>query len=168
MNCQFRLPYEKGFYEHCNLNSLSEKNLLACETDERSRGYFELLEENQQYTFEEMRLLWRQEEIYVRLYIMLTPLSVDKRMLVIRQLVKRDLVSQYTTDEELSQLGQCLLRMPFSEWYQGPLGHIRDLPRQTAIQLLQHYDQVQAFVPEFHTEADAIFALNNLSILEGR
>lgn len=164
----FSLLYEKGFYEHCNLNSLSEKNLLACETDERSRGYFELLEENQQYTFEEMRLLWRQEEIYVRLYIMLTPLSVDKRMLVIRQLVKRDLVSQYTTDEELSQLGQCLLRMPFSEWYQGPLGHIRDLPRQTAIQLLQHYDQVQAFVPEFHTEADAIFALNNLSILEGR
>lgn len=164
----FSLLYEKGFYEHCNLNSLSEKNLLACETNERSRGYFELLEENQQYTFEEMRLLWRQEEIYVRLYIMLTPLSVDKRMLVIRQLVKRDLVSQYTTDEELSQLGQCLLRMPFTEWYQGPLGHIRDLPRQTAIQLLQHYDQVQAFVPEFHTEADAIFALNNLSILEGR
>ena len=164
----FSLLYEKGFCEHCNLNSLSKKNLQACATDERSRSYFELLEDGRQYTFEEMWLLWRQEEVYVRLYTILTPLPVDRRLLIIRQLVKRNLVSQYTTDEELSQLGQCLLRMSFSEWYQGPLGHIRDLPRQTAIQLLQHYNQVQAFVPGFQTEADAIFALNNLSILQGR
>ena len=162
------LLYERGFYEHCNLNSLSEKNLRACDAYERSRSYFELLEEGQQYTFEEMRLLWRQEEVYVRLYAMLTPLSVDKRMLTIRQLLKRNLVNPYTTDEELSQLAQCLLQMPFSEWHQGPFGHIRDLPRQTAIRLLQHYDQVQVFVPEFQTEADAIFALDNLSVLQGR
>lgn len=162
------LLYERGFYEHCNLNSLSEKNLRACDAYERSRSYFELLEEGQQYTFEEMRLLWQQEEVYVRLYTMLTPLSVDKRMLTIRQLLKRDLVNPYTTDEELSQLGKCLLQMPFSEWHQGPFGHICDLPRQTAIRLLQHYDQVQAFVPEFQTEADAIFALDNLSVLQGR
>lgn len=162
------LLYERGFYEHCNLNSLSEKNLRACDAYERSRSYFELLEDGQQYTFEEMRLLWQQEEVYVRLYTMLTPLSVDQRMLTIRQLLKRDLVNPYTTDEELSQLGKCLLQMPFSEWHRGPLGHIRDLPRQTVIRLLQHYDGVKIFVHEFQTEADVIFALDNLSVLQGR
>ena len=40
-------------------------------------SYFELLEEGQQYTFEELRLLWHQEEVYVRLYAKLSPLSVD-------------------------------------------------------------------------------------------
>ena len=32
---------------------------------------------------------------------MLTPLSIDQRLLTLRQLIKRDLVSQYTGDAEL-------------------------------------------------------------------
>lgn len=52
-----------------------------------------------------MYQLWHQKEVYVRLYTMLTPLPVDQRLLTLRQLIKRELVSQYTGDTELEQLG---------------------------------------------------------------
>ena len=112
-----------------------------------------------------MYQLWHQKEVYVRLYTMLTPLSIDQRLLTLRQLIKRDLVSQYTGDAELEQLGKCLLERPFSEWYRGSFGHICGLTRRIAMGLLQHYTQLQAFIPDFTTESDAVFALNNMTAL---
>lgn len=106
-----------------------------------------------------------QKEVYVRLYTMLTPLSIDQRLLTLRQLIKRDLVSQYTGDAELEQLGKCLLERPFSEWYRGSFGHICGLTRRIAMGLLQHYTQLQAFIPDFTTESDAVFTLNNMTAL---
>lgn len=114
---RYSLLFEPGFCEHCNINSLTLKNLKASDSVNRNDSFFTLLEEGQQYTFEEMYQLWHQKEVYVRLYTMLTPLPVDQRLLTLRQLIKRELVSQYTGDTELEQLGKCLLERPFSEWY---------------------------------------------------
>ena len=162
---RYSLLFEPGFCEHCNINSLTLKNLKASDSVNRSDSFFTLLEEGQQYTFEEMYQLWHQKEVYVRLYTMLTPLSIDQRLLTLRQLIKRDLVSQYTGDAELEQLGKCLLERPFSEWYRGSFGHICGLTRRIAMGLLQHYMQLQAFIPDFTTESDAVFALNNMMAL---
>lgn len=93
---RYSLLFEPGFCEHCNINSLTLKNLKASDSVNRSDSFFTLLEEGQQYTFEEMYQLWHQKEVYVRLYTMLTPLSIDQRLLTLRQLIKRDLVSQYS------------------------------------------------------------------------
>ena len=112
---RYSLLFEPGFCEHCNINSLTLKNLKASDSVNRNDSFFTLLEEGQQYTFEEMYQLWHQKEVYVRLYTMLTPLPVDQRLLTLRQLIKRELVSQYTGDTELEQLGKCLLERPFSE-----------------------------------------------------
>ena len=101
---RYALLFEDKFCEHCNLNSLTAKNLRACDTVERGSSYFDLLEDGRQYTFEEMWLLWRQDEIYVRLYTMLTPLSVDRRLLTLRQLLKYGLLSRHMEDQELEQL----------------------------------------------------------------
>ena len=111
--------------------------------------------------------MWHQEEVYVRLYAKLSPLSVDQRMLTIRQLIKRDLVSQNIGDEALEQVTQCLLEKPFGAWYEKDFGHIRGLTRQTAMLMLQHYPEIQAFIPEFRTEADAVFAVSNASKITG-
>lgn len=97
----------------------------------------------------------------------LSPLSVDQRMLTIRQLIKRDLVSQNIGDEALEQATQCLLEKPFGAWYEKDFGHIRGLTRQTAMLMLQHYPEIQAFIPEFRTEADAVFAVSNASKITG-
>ena len=164
---RYALLFEDCFCEHCNLNSLSEKNLQDCDAAKRTDSYFDCLEEGQQYTFEEMRLLWQQDQIYVRLYAKLTPLPVDQRMLTLRQLLKRDLVSRYTEDEQLTQLAQCLLEQPFSEWYRKRFGHIRGLTRRTAMQMLFHYTQLCPFVPDLQTETDAVFAARNLPLLAG-
>lgn len=165
---RYALLFEDKFCEHCNLNSLSAKNLQACDTVERGSSYFDLLEYGRQYTFEEMWLLWRQDEIYVRLYSMLTPLPVDRRLLTLRQLLKYGLVSRHIGDQELEQLAHCLLEKPFSEWHQGTFGHIHGLTRRTAMRLLQKYDQVQVFIPELQSEADAIFVLNNEAAVAGQ
>ena len=164
---RYALLFEDCFCEHCNLNSLSEKNLQDCDAAKRTDSYFDCLEEGQQYTFEEMRLLWQQDQIYVRLYAKLTPIPVDQRMLTLRQLLKRDLVSRYTEDEQLTQLAQCLLEQPFSEWYRKRFGHIRGLTRRTAMQMLFHYTQLCPFVPDLQTETDAVFAARNLPLLAG-
>lgn len=165
---RYALLFEDKFCEHCNLNSLTAKNLQACDTVERGSSYFDLLEDGRQYTFEEMWLLWRQDEIYVRLYAMLTPLSVDRRLLTLRQLLKYGLLSRHMEDQELEQLARCLLEQPFSEWYRGSFGHIRGLTRRTAIRLMQKYEQLQAFIPELQSEADAIFVLNNGAVIAGQ
>lgn len=81
---RYALLFEDCFCEHCNINSLSEKNLQDCDAAKRPDSYFDCLEEGQQYTFEEMRLLWQQDQIYVRLYAKLTPLPVDQRMIKVR------------------------------------------------------------------------------------
>lgn len=84
---RYSLLFEPGFCEHCNINSLTLKNLKASDSVNRSDSFFTLLEEGQQYTFEEMYQLWHQKEVYVRLYTMLTPLSIDQRLLTLRQLI---------------------------------------------------------------------------------
>ena len=61
------LLFEDGFCEYCNLNSLSEQNLRCCDTTDHRPSHFEFLENGQQYTFEEMHLLWHQRAAYVRL-----------------------------------------------------------------------------------------------------
>ena len=160
-----RIHESSGKGEHCNINSLTLKNLKASDSVNRNDSFFTLLEEGQQYTFEEMYQLWHQKEVYVRLYTMLTPLPVDQRLLTLRQLIKRELVSQYTGDTELEQLGKCLLERPFSEWYRSSFGHIRGLTRRTAMELLQHYTKLQTFIPAFTAEPDAVFALNNMTAL---
>ena len=165
---RYALLFEDKFCEHCNLNSLTAKNLQACDTVEHGSSYFDLLEDGRQYTFEEMWLLWRKDEIYVQLYAMLTPLSVDRRLLILRQLLKYGLLSRHMEDQELEQLARCLLEKPFSEWYRGAFGHIRGLTRRTAMRLLQKYEQLQAFIPELQSEADAIFVLNNGAVIAGQ
>lgn len=165
---RYALLFEDKFYEHCNLNSLTAKNLQACDTVERGSSYFDRLEDGRQYTFEEMWLLWRKDEIYVRLYALLTPLSVDRRLLTLRQLLKYGLLSRHMEDQELEQLARCLLEQPFSEWYRGAFGHIRGLTRRTAMRLLQKYEQLQTFIPELQSEADAIFVLNNGAVIAGQ
>ena len=160
--------YTFRLYKMCirdSINSLTLKNLKASDSVNRNDSFFTLLEEGQQYTFEEMYQLWHQKEVYVRLYTMLTPLPVDQRLLTLRQLIKRELVSQYTGDTELEQLGKCLLERPFSEWYRSSFGHIRGLTRRTAMELLQHYTKLQTFIPAFTAEPDAVFALNNMTAL---
>ena len=165
---RYALLFEDKFCEHCNLNSLTARNLQACDTVERGSSHFDLLEDGRQYTFEEMWLLWQQDEIYVQLYAMLTPLSVDRRLLTLRQLLKHGLVSHHMEDQELEQLARCLLEKPFSEWYRGAFGHIRGLTRRTAMWLLRKYEQLQVFIPEMQSEADAIFVLNNEAAVAGQ
>lgn len=158
---QYSLIFEDGFCEHCNLNSLSGKDLKMCGAYTSGSAHFGLLEKGQEYTFTEMYLLWRASKQYVQLYTRLTSLPIDRRILTLEQLLKYDLMDMRLEEEQLEQLAQCLLQRPFVQWCEGTFGHIRGLTRKTAIRLLEKYNQVQRFVPDFQQETDAVFAVNN-------
>ena len=162
---RYALLFDSRFYERCNLNSLTVKHISACDTTKRSDSYFDLLEEGERYTFEEMQTLWHSKANYVRLYAKLMPLPVDKRLVAIRQLLKRDLLSQNMEEEQLEQLARCLLSQPFSIWYECDFSHIRGLTRRTAIQMLQQYEALKKYIPKFQSEADAVFAVSNASMI---
>ena len=135
--------------------------------DVYKRQHFDLLEEGQQYTFAEMLQLWHAPQQYVQLYVKLTPLAVDQRLLTIRQLLKHALLDTALSENEerMEQLTRCLLQETFDRWYRDEFAHIRGLKRRTAVQLLEHYDEVQRFVPDFQTESDAVFAVHNACLL---
>ena len=158
---RYSLLFVKEFREHCNLNSLSVKDLEKCNAVSDEFVHFDLLESGRQYTFGEMYLLWRAPQQYVKLYTKLTPLAVDRRILTLQQLLKHDLLGRGMTEENLDQLAQCLLQRTFSQWYEGVFGHIQGLTRRTAIQLLAQYGQVEGVISDLQTEADAVFTVNN-------
>ena len=157
------LLFVEGFREHCNLNSLTSQDLENCRAIFQTSTHFDLLEEGQQYTFAEMLQLWHAPQQYVQLYVKLTPLAVDQRLLTIRQLLKHALLDTALSENEerMEQLIRCLLQETFDRWYRDEFAHIRGLKRRTAVQLLEHYDEVQRFVPDFQTESDAVFAVHN-------
>ncbi len=157
------LLFVEGFREHCNLNSLTSQDLENCRAIFQTSTHFDLLEEGQQYTFAEMLQLWHAPKQYVQLYVKLTPLAVDQRLLTIRQLLKHALLDTALSEDEdrMEQLAHCLLQETFDRWYRGEFAHIRGLKRRTAVQLLEHYGEVQRFVPDFRSESDAVFAVRN-------
>lgn len=72
---RYSLLFEPGFCEHCNINSLTLKNLKASDSVNRNDSFFTLLEEGQQYTFEEMYQLWHQKEVTVMKILQTTDLK---------------------------------------------------------------------------------------------
>lgn len=162
---RFSLLFEDAFRAHCNINSLTAKHLEACQSTTQRYHALDCLENKKQYTFEELHLLWRSPQIYTHLYRRLTPLSTEQRLITIRQLIKRDLVRHNLDDQALDRLAQRLLEQPFSEWYRNDFGHIQNLSRNTAMQLLLNYEEIQAFIPDLQTETDAIFAAENSVVL---
>lgn len=157
---------EESFYTRCNLNALNGKDFLACAGEAGQRNNLDLLEQRE-YTFQELKLLRYAKPVYIQFYGMLADIGVDRKLIVMRELLKGDLLNMQIADEDLRGLAALLSQKPLSVWRQKELGHIAGLSATDAVRVLLVYDKIKLLIPELLTWEDALFASRNADRMRG-
>lgn len=167
----FKIPFtsilfQKDFYQKCfNLNELTEKDLADCVWMTNKHRFSRLLAADHRYSFAELRLLYEASESYGVLYGKLQSDSLDYRMRVIRQLIKRDVLDGIPQEGDLSALAVRLDQKPLHNWRQEEFSHIEGLTANDTARLLIHLDRLTRLLPGIKNQTDAMLALRNLERL---
>lgn len=159
----FREPLYRS---HFNLNELTAKDLDDCGWMTCKNLPKNLLEGTHQYTFPELKLLYDAPEPYIALYHKLRTPRLDDRIKVLRQLRKRDVLSEITGEAELTALAERLDQKPLADWRQGEFGHIRDIQAEDAAQMLIHLNQLRLLLTSIQCRADVMLALRCLEHID--
>lgn len=159
----FREPLYRS---HFNLNELTAKDLDDCGWMTCKNLPKNLLEGTHQYTFPELKLLYDAPEPYIALYHKLRAPRLDDRIKVLRQLRKRDVLSEITSEAELAVLAERLDQRPLADWWRGEFGHIRDIQAEDAAQMLIHLDRLRPLLPDIQCRADVMLALRCLEHID--
>lgn len=151
-----------AFYKrHFNLNELTERDLVECMRMEAKKMPILTMMVERRYTFPEIAALYDTSEIYVHLYNHLVSESQDYRLRVLRQLVKRNALKDFTK-EDAEALAEQLNIKPIHDWQQVELGHIEGLTTADAAQLMANYVLLRPLIPDMRRRTDALLALRNL------
>ena len=154
------VPVRRSLYSRCNLNALEAKDFIACAGEAGKASHLHLLEQRE-YTPQELKLLCYAGTSYIQLYGMLDDIGVDRKLIVMRELLKGQLLDDCTAEDELRYLAGLLSQKPLSVWRQVELGHISGLTAADAVRVLRGYDRIQPLLPELNTWEDAVFASRN-------
>lgn len=163
---QNSILFEQNFYEkYINLNILTLKNLQDLQSMQKYNSRLSYLN-GENYTFEEISLLYNIPDQYVRLYNFLMNLKVDERIIVLKQLLKRELLSRAITDDELQILADKLKVQHLYNWIEKDFSNISGLKPENAIKILLNYEKVKKFIPEIYTETELLYVLRNIDIIQ--
>ena len=154
------------YWEHFNLNELTERELNDCVWMMQQKLKTKSLIPNRRYTFPELKVLYGTSPIYISFYHALRSNSQDYRLKVFNQLRKRKLLSSDMREPDIAVLAQHLDQKPLYDWLQDDFGHIKDLTASDGIKLLIHLDQLCHLVFSMTDRKDAMLALRNLDILD--
>ena len=161
------LLFETDFYEkYVNLNTLTLKNLQSLQIMETYNNHLSYLN-GKNYTFEEIALLYKVSKQYVCLYNYLLDLKIDERMLIIKQLVKRNLLFNYTSDKELESLAEMFKIKNLYQWIEKDFAHINDLKIGDAVKILLNFKEMERFIPQIKNEIELSYVLRNLDKIQG-
>ena len=162
----YSLLYADNMYAaHMNLNELSQKDLKDLVWMRGIRLDPDLLMPHRQYTFVELRALYGLSPVYLRLYHHLTSDKQDYRLLVLRQLVKRDALSESLSGDDISTLAEYLNTKPLSQWQEQEFGHIAGLQVSDVVAMLIHFEQLWHLLPCIHDQTEALLAVQNAEYL---
>lgn len=154
--------FHRDFYaRYVNLSSLSAKNLAECGNMIVSEMCFDALDQNRAYTFEEIKALYGQPAQYLSLYTRLGIPRVDGRLIVLRQLIKQNLLAEVTDEAEIERLAEMLSRKPLSAWREQDFAHIAGLKPEDALGLLIRHTEIGKFIPQMKSWMDARITLRN-------
>lgn len=93
---------------------------------------------------------------------MLADIGVDRKLVVMRELLKGDLLNMQIAEEDLCGLAALLSQKPLSVWRQKEIGpYCRPVRHWTAVRVLLVYDKIKLLIPELLTWEDALFASRN-------
>ena len=152
------------YQEYINLNTLNRKNLKDSADLILSRDRFELLAKRE-HTFEELKLLCTAKEAVIRLYEQLT-CKCDERLLVLRELIKRECVPYSFWKGQIEPLATALSQKPLSRWIRENFWNIPDLSYGTALWLLVYREQLKGMEKEITMEQQALYLLKDLALVK--
>ena len=152
------------YQEYINLNTLNRKNLKDSADLILSRDRFELLAKRE-HTFEELKLLCTAKEAVIRLYEQLT-CKCDERLLVLRELIKRECVPYSFWKGQIEPLAAALSQKPLSRWIREDFWNIPDLSYGTALWLLVYREQLKGMEKEITMEQQALYLLKDLALVK--
>ena len=152
------------YQEYINLNTLNRKNLKDSADLILSRDRFELLAKRE-HTFEELKLLCTAKEAVIELYEQLT-CKCDERLMVLRELIKRECVPYSFWKGQIEPLAAALSKKPLSRWIREDFRNIPDLSYGTALWLLVYREQLKGMEKEITMEQQAFFLLKDLELIK--
>lgn len=154
------------YEEHFNLNELTAKDLSDCTWMKGKQLLVDMFPSGRLYTFPELKALYGVSSTYVSFYHMLDSENQDYRLRVFKQLLKRDVLQESLTKEDLAVLADRLNVKPLYNWQQEEFGHIAELTAVDTVHLLIHLDQLKHLLPSIHHKTDAVLTLRNLEVLQ--
>lgn len=167
----YRLPYksmlfDETFYRRIRLNSINLKNLRECQNHVSGRNDHKLMDlRMREYTFDELKTLYDAPRAYITLYNHLNIGRTDDRLLTLRQMLKRELLTGFNEDQIVAVAAR-LSEKPFGTWKDSEFAHITGLTPGLCVRLLAAYDSVGRFVPDIHTANEASFLLRHKDKLD--
>lgn len=151
--------FKREFYAKLiNLNTLTAKDLKDCAR--MTDRYWSLDDlEHETYTFAEIKALYGLSQQYIQLYDKLTVQRVDDRLIILKQLTKRNLLAEDLDENDISKLAEKLSVKPLYTWMKEDFSHIGELKAPEVIQLLLVYDELVGLIPQMKTPSDVILAI---------
>lgn len=155
------LLFKKCFYtKYFNINSLTLKDLQELD-DMDEDGFNEKVLEEQVYTFEEIKTLFDVPIEYLKLYNKLSDLKIDERLLIIKQLLKKELLDFNIKEDDIDKLAEKLKIKTLYKWLEDDFKHIKDLNARNATRLLANYEELERFIPQISEENELLYLLRN-------
>ena len=108
-----------------------------------------------------LKALYNLPKQYFRLYDDLQIPRIDNRLIVLRQLSKRNLLSNLSDDKHIKRIALALSQKPLYAWQEQNFAHISGLKYQDAIGLLVHHDKLERFIPQMKTWLEANLLIRN-------
>lgn len=158
--------FEEAFYTRIILNTLTAQNLRRLRNSNRSSLMLDNLNDRI-YTFAELDLLAYAPLQYLHICNLLTALRTDQRLIVLRQLIKREAVPAAITDAQLHELTSRLCIKPLSEWKNAEFAHLPAITYPQCAAFLSSYSTLGKYLPQMQTADEAEFATRNADALAG-
>ena len=160
------LLYNEDFYNrYVNLNTLTVKNLQEL-INLYTFGPNLYLLNNGNYTFEEIKLLCELPSKYIILYNELSGLRIDEKMLIIKQLSKKNLLYHNIEDEDIQSLAKMLKEKHLYRWIEKDFSNIKNISPQNAIKVLINYEKIKKYLPQIKDETELLYIIRNIDEIQ--
>lgn len=157
--------FSKDFYKRCNLNTLSLTDLKDCHRILGKKINIALLDEGT-YTFAELKALWYADPVYIKFYNSLNIKRVDERLIVLRQLLKNNILPKMLEDQSIEALAKMLSQKPLSMWHAEYFSHIDDVFMADTLQFLLSYEKLERFLCDMNSKEEVLYAIRNADMLK--
>lgn len=158
--------YTEAFYsKYININALNSKDLKELRFMNDKRNYTYLLHEGT-YTFNEIKTLYdSSNKNCYKIYNYLLDLKIDDRILRIKQIINKNLVTSNLSEDEIKSLSEKIKMKSLYNWIEQDFKEIKDIKANDAVSILINYNDVSRFIKEIKDRKELLYILRNKEFL---